>query len=86
MLNERELYLSIALLELLSDMGSTPLSLPAAERHMAIKTEPKATPSETQERIKWAESKGFASSVRDSDRGLFYSITTAGRLWLQQNG
>jgi DNA-binding PadR family transcriptional regulator len=83
MLNEREQDLSIALLELLSD---TPLGERQAARHMAIKTAPKATPSEVQDRLKWAEGEGFASSIRDKNLGLFYSITTSGKFWLQQNG
>ncbi len=85
-MDDRALYLSTALLELLSDMGSTPIGARQIERHMGLKTMPKATPSETQDRVKWAEGEGFITSIRDKNLGLFYTITISGRAWLQQNG
>ncbi len=84
-MTERELELSVALLEALSDMGGTPIRQAHLERHVAIKTTPRATPSEVQERLRWSESRGLVSSVRE-DTGLYYTLTTAGKAWLNQNG
>lgn len=83
-MTERQRYLTCALLEIYQDMGGTPLRQDAAEKHLALKTDPKATPSEARERITWCEAKGHLTSVR-TDSGLLHTITPSGQTWLQIN-
>lgn len=84
-MSERELELTIATLEVLTAMGDCMIGAIGLERSVRLKTTPKATPTEVQERIRWCENRGLILSVRN-DVGLLYQIKPAGRAWLLTNG
>lgn len=84
-MNERELDLTIAVLEVLTAMGGTLAQMRHIERAVRLKSEPKATPSEVEERVRWCESRRLITSVR-ADVGVLYGICPTGKAWLQENG
>lgn len=84
-MNERDLEITIAVLEVLSAMGTTLLAAAHLEKSVRLKTTPKATPSETLDRVQWCESKGLITSVR-TDVGLLFGLKPEGKAWLQIHG
>ena len=84
-MTDRERTLIIATLEVLQQMGSLLLAVEHVRRGVRLKTEPKATPSEVEDALSWAETRGLILSQRDEFTGLKYKLTDNGRAWLKEH-
>lgn len=84
-MNERELEITLAVLEVMSAMGGTLISAANLERSVRIRTAPPATASEVRDRLDWCDGRGLITSVR-GDTGVLYGLRPEGKAWLQTNG
>lgn len=84
-MNERDLELTLAVLEVLNELGGILISEDNLYRSARLKTMPRGERGEIGARILWLSEKQLIISTRN-DLGLMFKITDAGKLWLQEHG
>lgn len=84
-MTDRERTIILASLEVLKQMGQFLLAREHIQRGVRLKTEPKATPTEVNDALSWAESRQLVVSQRDEFTGLKYKLSEAGRAWLHEH-